>query len=124
MISLIEADRANFDFILCYDTSRWSRSTNANEARGLEYKCNEHNVNVIFTHESFGSENNLPNVVGKSIKEGMNSEYSRHLSMVVTRGLKSRAEKGFRLSHAPYGYIRVEVDPEGNILHELPVGIG
>lgn len=122
MMNLIEAGRANFRFILCYDTTRWSRSTNPNEPRGWEFVCNRHDIKVVYTNESFGNDNTLPNDVSKGIKQAMASEDSRKLSKVVTRGMKSRAEKGFRLSHAPYGYARAEADPEGNIVQELPLG--
>lgn len=122
MMDLIESGRANFDFILCYDTTRWSRSTNPNEARGWEFLCNRHNVQVEYTNESFGNERNLSNDLTRGLKQAMASEDSRKLSKFVTRGMKSRARKGFRLSHAPYGYKRAEADPSGKVLHDLPLG--
>ncbi len=122
MMNLIEAGRANFEFILCYDTSRWSRSINPNEARGWEFICNRHGIKVLYTNDSFGNENTLPNDMVKGVRQSMNSEFSKQLGKVVIRGMKSRAEKGYRLSHAAYGYARAEATPQGEILHELPTG--
>ncbi len=122
LIKMVENGKSAFDHVLVYDVSRWGRFPDDDEAAYWEYHCKRHGVQVIYTNESFSAENTMPNRITKSIKRSMASEYSRSLSAVVTRGLRSTAERGYWSGKAPYAYKRAEVDQDRRILRVLEEG--
>lgn len=115
----IESGVANFKYVLVYDVSRWGRFANPNEAAAREWICNEHGISVVYTNEGFTEDNSLSNDLSKSVKRSMATEYSRALSKVVSRGMRSLAADGYWLGRAPYGYRKAEVDKDRNIIRVL-----
>lgn len=122
MMKLIESGESDFEFILCFDVSRWGRFLNPNEAAHWEYVCNRAGIKVVYTHSPFGLENSLPNNISKDLEREMASQHSRNLSQRVIIGMTTLAKRGFWASTAPYGYYRAEVNEDRIIQRTLKKG--
>lgn len=84
-----------FDLILVYDTSRWGRFQDPDEAAFHEWICRKAGYDVIYCAEPFGSAPGPFSAILKGMKRVMAAEFSRELSVKVSAGLARNARQGF-----------------------------
>ena len=114
LIGDVQAGRADFDYILVYDVSRWGRFQDADESAYYEYICKEAGLQVLYCAEQFENDGSLTSNVLKSIKRAMAGEYSRELSTKVFIGQCRITKLGFwHGGPASYGLRRVLLDETG-----------
>jgi DNA invertase Pin-like site-specific DNA recombinase len=112
-----------FATILVYDVSRWGRFQDIDEAAHYEFICRSAGVPVHYCAEPFVNDNDVCNVVMKSLKRMMAGEYSRELSVKVLEGAKRLATLGFKQGGSPgYGYRRRLMSPSGQCKERLLPG--
>src|SRR5947199_5964691 len=80
--------------VLVYDVSRWGRFQDTDEAAHYEWLCRSSGISVHYCAEQFGDELTLPNIIFKTIKRTMAAEYSRELSLRISRTLRRIAGLG------------------------------
>jgi len=113
----------NFNAILVYDVSRWGRFQDIDEAAHYEFVCRSAGVQVHYCAEPFVNDDDVCNVVMKSLKRMMAGEYSRELSAKVLEGARRLAALGFKQGGAPgYGYRRRLLSPTGQYKEQLLPG--
>ena len=110
----VVSGRNDFNAVLVYDVSRWGRFQDTDESAHYEFLCRRAGVPVHYCAEPFRSGTSSPAVVMKTLKRVMAAEYSRELSVRVTRTKKILTERGFRVGGAAgYGLRRMMLSPEG-----------
>lgn len=116
LIEDVKTGRADFQFVLVYDVSRWGRFQDADESAYYEFLCKESGIQVLYCAEMFENDGSLSSTVLKSIKRAMAGEYSRELSTKVFVGQSRISKLGFWRGGPPgYGLRRQLVDENGNI---------
>lgn len=111
LISDVQNERSDFDVILVYDVSRWGRFQDADESAYYEFVCKVAGVSVIYCEEPFENNGSMFSTLLKMIKRVMAGEYSRELSVKVTRAHRYHAELGFHQGGpANFGLSRLLVD--------------
>jgi DNA invertase Pin-like site-specific DNA recombinase len=114
LLADVESGEAGFSKILVYDVSRFGRFQDPDEAAAYEHQCRSHGVQVIYCAESFDNViGGIANSVVKHIKRSMAAEYSRDLSLRISRGKRKIVSQGFWYGSAPYGYERWAVAADG-----------
>jgi DNA invertase Pin-like site-specific DNA recombinase len=110
----LAAQRA-FDAILVLDVSRWGRFQNPDQAAHYEFLCRQAGVRVIYCGEPFGDDVAPITTIVKHLKRVMAGEYSRELSVKLSRAHRQQALLGFRQGgKLIYGFRRLLLDPTGN----------
>ncbi len=104
MIELIENGEANA--IICWHTNRLAR--NPKESGLVQQLLFDGKIQLIHTSESKYTPKDSGIMFG--VEASMNAEYSRNLSRVVRRGIRSKNKNGGCTGVAPQGYINTE-DP-------------
>ena len=122
MVRLVEKDDS-FQFVLCYDSSRWGRSHGKSMTNHYETLCSNHGKKVIYTCLNVFDPNNEMNPLitqlRRSIDRYQAAEYARHLSKKVSEGCAKKAKLGYWLGGPPpYGMERLMVDQ-----HNRPVQV-
>jgi DNA invertase Pin-like site-specific DNA recombinase len=110
----LSAQRA-FDAILVLDVSRWGRFQNPDQAAHYEFLCRQAGVSVVYCAEPFGEDVAPITTIIKHLKRVMAGEYSRELSVRLSRAHRQQAELGFpQGGRLIYGFRRLLVDPSRN----------
>jgi DNA invertase Pin-like site-specific DNA recombinase len=100
--------------ILVYDVSRWGRFQDVDQSAFYEYLCRMHGIDVVYCAEPFANDKTPLSAVLKTVKRVMAAEYSRELSVKVSRGLRNVAQRGFDQGGGViYGLKHVVVDVHG-----------
>ena len=107
MIQRIQNGEANG--ILCWEINRLAR--NSIDGGMIQYMLQNGVIQHIktFAGNYYPGDNSLP----LTFEFGMSTEYSRKLSIDVTRGLRQKALKGERPGLAPLGYINTKTEKKG-----------
>jgi DNA invertase Pin-like site-specific DNA recombinase len=105
----------DFDAILVLDVSRWGRFQNPDQAAHYEFLCLQAGVRVVYVCEPFGDDVAPITTIIKHLKRVMASEYSRELSIKLSRAHRHQALLGFRQGGGLlYGFRRQLVDGKRN----------
>lgn len=103
-------DRGEIKGILCWKLDRLAR--NPVDGGRIIWAIKQHSLVVKTPHQTFSqSEDNL---ILMYIEFGMAHKYIDDLSRNTTRGLKSKAEKGWYPGIAPTGYLNSKVEERGH----------
>jgi DNA invertase Pin-like site-specific DNA recombinase len=114
-----------FDAILVLDVSRWGRFQNPDQAAHYEFLCRQAGVRVVYVCEPFGEDVAPITTIIKHLKRVMAGEYSRELSVKLTRAKRQQAQLGFRQGGSIiYGFRRLLVDRSRNPRQILKPGEG
>lgn len=106
--------RANYKAILVYDISRWGRFQDSDESAYYEFVCKLAGIEVIYCAEPFKNDGGMPAALLKVMKRVMAGEYSRELSVKVSRAHRQQAALGFHQGGpANYGLRRAVIGPDG-----------
>ena len=109
------AAERSFDAILVLDVSRWGRFQNPDQAAHYEFLCRQAGVRVVYCVEPFGEDVAPITTILKHLKRMMAGEYSRELSVKLSRAHHQQAQLGFRQGgKLIYGFRRLLVDGAGN----------
>src|SRR5438874_8582064 len=103
LINDVEGRRADFDFVLVYDVSRWGRFQDVDESAHYEFLCRHAGIMVEYCAEQFDNDGSLLSSIVKNLKRVMAVEFSRELSAKVHAGQLHLAALGFRQG-GPLGY--------------------
>ena len=115
LIDDIQSGRADFEFVLVYDISRWGRFQDADESAYYEYICKRAGISVIYCAEQFENDGSPVSTIVKGVKRAMAGEYSRELSQKVFTGQCRLIELGYRQGGPPgFGLRRMLIDERGN----------
>jgi DNA invertase Pin-like site-specific DNA recombinase len=110
----LAAQRA-FDAILVLDVSRWGRFQNPDQAAHYEFLCRQAGVRVVYCAEPFGEDVAPITTMIKHLRRVMAGEYSRELSVKLSRAHRQQAQLGFRQGgKLIYGFRRLLVDAKRN----------
>ena len=114
MMKRVEEDNS-FQFVLCYDVSRWGRFQDTDLSAHYDSQCSLAGKKVIYTcHGMVDTKdegNLLINQLRKSIDRYQAAEYSRGLSKKVFDGCAKVARQGYRAGGPPpYGMHRLMLD--------------
>jgi DNA invertase Pin-like site-specific DNA recombinase len=110
----LAAQRA-FDAILVLDVSRWGRFQDPDQAAHYEFLCRQAGVRVVYCGEAFGEGIAPPATIMKHLVRVMAGEYSRDLSVKLSRAHRQQAQLGFRQGgKLIYGFRRLLVDAARN----------
>lgn len=103
-----------FSAILVLDVSRWGRFPDADQSAHYEFLCRDAGVIVEYCAELFENDGSMVSAILKNMKRVMASEYSRELSVKVSRAQLQQACLGFNQGGlVPYGIRRLLVDKDG-----------
>lgn len=109
---------ANFEVILVYDMSRWSRAQNTKESTFNQYQCEKNGVRLVCCigngpkYDNY--EDNLGAEVGELFDRHAAAHFSKNLSLRVFRGQCYLINQGFRQGGpAGFGLRRKLVDEKG-----------
>jgi DNA invertase Pin-like site-specific DNA recombinase len=115
LIGDVQERRANFDFILVYDVSRWGRFQDIDESAYYEFICKKAGVRVLYCAEQFENDGTFVSAIMKNIKRVAAGDYSRDLSAKVFAGSCRMVKRGFKQGGtAGFGLQRVLVDQFGS----------
>ena len=107
----LAAERA-FDAILVLDVSRWGRFQNPDQSAHYEFLCRQAGLRVVYCAEPFGEDVAPITTIVKHLKRVMAGEYSRELSVKLSRAHRQQAQLGFRQGgKLIYGFRRLLIDP-------------
>jgi DNA invertase Pin-like site-specific DNA recombinase len=96
LINDVRFGRADFDYILVYDISRWGRFQDIDESAHYEFICRQAGVTVSYCAEEFDNDGSIISSIIKNIKRVMAAEFSRELSVKVHAGACRVASLGFK----------------------------
>jgi len=114
LLSDVLSGDIKFRAILVLDVSRWGRFQDADQAAHYEYMCREAGVPVQYCSETFDNDGGAMASIAKHMKRVMAAEYSRDLSVRVSRAQRHQAALGFRQGGVPvFGVRRRVVDDTG-----------
>lgn len=114
MMKRVETDNS-FQFVLCYDVSRWGRFQDTDMSAHYESQCSLAGKKVIYTVHGMPENKDdgslLINQLRKSIDRYQAAEYSKGLSKKVFDGCAKIARQGYRAGGTPpYGTQRLMLD--------------
>jgi DNA invertase Pin-like site-specific DNA recombinase len=108
------AARRAFDAILVLDVSRWGRFQNPDQAAHYEFLCRQAGLRVVYCAEPFGEDIAPITTIIKHLKRVMAGEFSRELSVKLSRAHRQQAAMGFRQgARIVYGFRRLLIDAAG-----------
>lgn len=99
----VQSNRADFDYILVFDVSRWGRFQDADESAHYEFICKQAGLKVEYCAEQFVNDGSMLSSIVKNLKRVMAAEFSRDLSAKVHAGMCRIVTLGFRHG-GPLGY--------------------
>ena len=103
-----------FRAILVYDISRWGRFPDSDESAYYEFLCKSSGIPVHYCAEQFTNDLSPINLILKTLKRTMATEYSRELGVRALAGKLNIIKRGFRAGGIPgYGLRRLLVTPDG-----------
>ncbi len=100
-----DIEDGKYNVILAWDTSRLSR--NPKDGGDLQWLLSEGSLRGIRTHEKWYHDDDD---LLFSIENSMNGRYIKELSVKVTRGMSSKADKGDYPGSAPVGYLNDRIN--------------
>lgn len=105
---------ARFRAILVLDVSRWGRFQDTDQSAHYEYMCRAAGVQVHYCMESFDNDGGALSSIVKHMKRVMAAEYSRELSVKISRAQRHQAGLGFKQGgDPPLGMRRQVIDVGG-----------
>ena len=117
MLEDAKTKNVNFNYILCYDISRFGRLDN-DEAGYYRHEFRKHGVEVIYVVENLQGDDTDDLIV--STKQWLAREYSRKIGEYVCRNIVSRSgnakakARAFNIGRAaPFGYDTIYLDKDG-----------
>jgi len=114
---------AKYEAILVYDVSRWGRYPNNDEAAHYEFLCQSSGIPLHYCAEPFLNDGTPTSSLVKDWKRSMAAEYSRELSVKVTRGKTRIVQMGYWVGGQPgYGFRRMMISPDGKRKRILKLG--
>jgi DNA invertase Pin-like site-specific DNA recombinase len=114
LLSDVASGGADFEKVLVYDVSRWGRFQDTDEPAFYEYLCRLHRIEVIYVVEPFKNDHSPMTTVFKAVKRAMAAEFSRELSVKVSRAMCNLAALGYdQCGACIYGLKHVVVDSTG-----------
>lgn len=119
----VERGKADFEYVLVLDVSRWGRFQEADLSAYYTGLCIHHGKQVIYTTIGFPKPDDLFHGVHLSIERYRAASYSRELSGKVWKGSAKVASDGYWASGpAPYGMRRLLLDENDNAIGVLGHG--
>jgi DNA invertase Pin-like site-specific DNA recombinase len=107
----VRSERADFEWVLVYDVSRWGRFQDVDESAHYEFVCKQAGIKVVYCAEQFDNDGSMLSSIVKNLKRVMAAEYSRELSAKVHAGACRLSRMGFKVGGATgYGLQRELVD--------------
>jgi DNA invertase Pin-like site-specific DNA recombinase len=103
-------DQGEIKGILCWKLDRLAR--NPVDGGRIIWAIKQHGLIIRTPHQTFSQAED--NLILMYIEFGMAQKYIDDLSRNTTRGLKSKAEKGWYPSNAPVGYSNSKVEERGH----------
>lgn len=114
LADVLSPDR-RFNAILVLDVSRWGRFQDVDQAAHYEYLCRAAGLKVVYCAEPFENDLSAVSVIMKTLKRIMAGEYSRELSVKLSRAHEQQARLGFKQGGTlVYGFRRLLLDERGN----------
>jgi len=114
LIADVQSKGTDYESLLVYDVSRWGRFQDTDESAYYEFICKLAGINVIYCSEPFANDGSTLATLMKAIKRVMAGEYSRELSVKVSRAHHQQAALGFHQGGpANFGLRRAIVDQHG-----------
>jgi len=114
LIADVQSKDTDYESLLVYDVSRWGRFQDTDESAYYEFICKLSGINVIYCAEPFANDGSTLATLMKAIKRVMAGEYSRELSVKVSRAHHQQAALGFHQGGpANFGLRRAIVDQNG-----------
>jgi DNA invertase Pin-like site-specific DNA recombinase len=83
LLSDVDSGRADFNLILVYDISRWGRFLDPDEGAYYEDICRRAGIEVAYCTEQCGNNSASASAIVKAIKQAMDREYRRELSVRI-----------------------------------------
>lgn len=115
--------RADFDYVLCLDVSRWGRFQDIDLSAQFSAECRKHNKQIIYTSIGKPREDDPLYPVYVQFERFRAAQYSRELSDKVWRGCAKIAEQGYWAGGPPpYGTRRLLLDEKREPLTTLAPG--
>jgi len=123
MKTLVDKGENDFSAILTYDASRWGRFPDPRESIYWEMHFEKKGVEIIYTNDDIENTKSFQSAIVRTIKHAAAGDYSRRLSVLITRAAISLAKEGFWAGGAaPYAYKRAEVDKKKRFLRAFEYG--
>jgi DNA invertase Pin-like site-specific DNA recombinase len=114
LLSDVASGSADFEKVLVYDVSRWGRFQDTDEPAFYEYLCRLNRIEIIYVVEPFKNDHSPMTTVFKAVKRAMAAEFSRELSVKVSRAMCNLAALGYdQCGACIYGLKHVVVDSTG-----------
>ncbi|RTE92755.1 recombinase family protein [Bradyrhizobium sp. LVM 105] len=114
LIRDVQLGRADFDYVLVYDISRWGRFQDVDESAYYEFICKRAGIAIHYCADEFENDGSLASIVLKNIKRVAAADYSRQLSKKVFLGQCNVVTLGYwRGGPAGYGLRRMLLDEHG-----------
>ena len=92
---------ANSRAILVLDVSRWGRFQDTDQSAHYEYMCRAAGVQVHYCMEPFDNDGDALSSMMKHMKRVMAAEFSRELSVEISRAQRHQAGLGFKQGGDP-----------------------
>ncbi len=111
---------SDFQYVICYDESRWGRAINPEENTYWRVHFEKHGVKVILVKTSIDPDHEFAPMM-KAFEGIQASQYSKKLSELTLRGAKANGiySNG---GTAPYGYQRQAVNLKTGAVRPLSAG--
>ena len=107
--------KQTYGAILVYDVSRWGRFQDTDEAAHYEFICKSSGVPVHYCAETFANDGTPPSAIMKALKRVMAGEYSRELSVRISRAKRIMTQAGWWAGGpAPFGLRRMLISFDGS----------
>lgn len=113
LLADVLSGEADFRAILVLDVSRWGRFQDIDQSAHYEYMCRAAGVQVHYCMESFDNDGDAMSSIVKHMKRVMAAEYSRELSVKISRAQRHQAGLGFKQGGDPPLGMRRQVIDEG-----------
>lgn len=114
LLSDVVSGGADFEKVLVYDVSRWGRFQDIDEPAFYEYLCRLNRIDVIYVAEPFGTDRSPTTTMVKVVKRWAAADFSRDLSVKVSRAMCNLAALGYdQCGACIYGLKHVVVDRSG-----------
>lgn len=114
LIADVQSKNTDYESLLVYDVSRWGRFQDTDESAYYEFICKLSGITVIYCAEPFTNDGSTLATLMKAIKRVMAGEYSRELSVKVSRAHHQQAAFGFHQGGpANFGLRRAIIDKNG-----------
>ena len=114
---------ADYELIIVYDVSRWGRFQDPDEGAHYEYICRAAGIPIEYSAEPFDNDGSIVSSLLKHLKRAMAAEYSRELSVKVSKAQRGLAAKGYWQGGPPgLGLRRMSLNTDGSPRHLLQTG--